>query len=90
MLREMTDSRLKMCEQLEVSVTQLEQENSQLREAAAADKKRISMLKLELEQCVQAMKDMEVLHDDNIADTRVEEELREKEKRAVEVIDFKS
>ena len=89
-MREMTDSRLKMCEQLEVSVTQLEQENSQLREAAAADKKRISMLKLELEQCVQAMKDMEVLHDDNIADTRVEEELREKEKRAVEVIDFKS
>ena len=85
MLREMTDSRLKLCEQLEVSVTQLEQENSQLRETAAADKKRISMLKLELEQCVQAMKDMEMLHDDNIADTKVEEELRENEKRAVEV-----
>lgn len=43
MLREMTDSRLKMCEALETSVTSLEEENRRLREAGASDKRRIQM-----------------------------------------------
>ena len=43
MLREMTDSRLKMCEQLERDVTSLEEENVKLREGAISDKARIQM-----------------------------------------------
>ena len=43
MLREMTDSRLKMCEQLETTVTSLEEENRGLQEAGASDRRRIQM-----------------------------------------------
>ena len=43
MLREMTDSRLKLCEQLEKDVTNLEEENMKLREGTASDKARIQM-----------------------------------------------
>ena len=43
MLREMTESRLKMCEGLEVTVTSLEDENRRLVEAGASDKRRIQM-----------------------------------------------
>ena len=43
MLREMTDSRLKLCEQLEKDVTSLEEENAKLREVATSDKARIQM-----------------------------------------------
>ena len=43
MLREMTDSRLKLCEQLERDVHSLEEENTKLREGAASDKARIQM-----------------------------------------------
>ena len=42
-MREMTDSRMKMCEQLERDVHSLEEENIKLREGAASDKARIQM-----------------------------------------------
>ena len=43
MLREMTDSRMKVYEQLEVAVSSLEETNTRLVEEAVADKNRIRM-----------------------------------------------
>ena len=43
MLKEMTDARMKMCEQMEVNVAQLEEENQRLKETACNDKRRIQM-----------------------------------------------
>ena len=43
MLREMTDTRMKQCEQLEINMNLLEEENTKMRESMSSDKKRIQM-----------------------------------------------
>jgi len=91
MLREMTDSRMKVYEQLEVAVSTLEETNTNLVEETAADKNRIRMLVEntkslegrceELQRCLEGSKQAKetgrVLEE--TVNMEVEEEMKRKE-----------